>query len=513
MTVEISDTLISRLSRFVNSRTGLYFPPNKWRDLRRNIQAAAPDLGFTDTEQCIQWVLSARLTQEQIDIIVGHLTIGETFFFRDRNVFDALKDHVLAPMARSRKGSEKRLRFWSAACCTGEEPYSIAILIDEMAGLLQGWKIAIMATDINAQFIEKARQGVYSQWSFRDMPDRLMTRYFTQTGKNRFEISPHIKKMVTFSQLNLIEEGAVMPWGEADAVDVIFCRNVLMYLSPDMRTRVVHRLTPFLAEDGWLIVSPSETALVKAPELHPVRFPGAILHKKGHPETAKEKAVAVAPPRITPEKRKYANGAVAPLPSLPIAPFYPEKTSGSSPSPVLLKREKGTEKKADLYGEALTLYEKGRYQEAAEKLGRLLTDEKTGDHSRRMPEPMVLLAKACANLGRLEEARKWCEKAVTLEKLNPDYHSLLAAIYQELGLTEEPLRSLQRVIYLEPDRVIAHFMIGHLMRQQGKAGDANKSFINALGLLSSMKPGETVPHSDGLTAERLRDTIALMMEG
>jgi chemotaxis protein methyltransferase CheR len=260
------------------------------------MKAAAPDLGFTDPEQCIQWILSAQLTQEQMDIVVGHLTIGETFFFRDQAVFETLKDHVLTPWARSRNGFEKRLRFWSAACCTGEEPYSIAILLNEMAGLLRGWEITIMATDINARFIEKAQQGVYSQWSFRDMPDRLMARYFTKTGRNRFEISPHIKNMVAFSRLNLIEEGPVAPPGGADAVDVIFCRNVLMYLSPDMRTRVIHRLTHSFAGDGWLIVSPSETSLVKAPGLHPVRFPGAILHRKGPPDTEKEKAAKAVLP-------------------------------------------------------------------------------------------------------------------------------------------------------------------------------------------------------------------------
>jgi chemotaxis protein methyltransferase CheR len=510
MAVEISDTLISRLSSFVNSRTGLHFPQEKWRDLKRNIQAAAPDLGFTDAEECIRWILSARLTQEQLNIIVGHLTIGETFFFRDHAVFETLKDHILTPWAQSQNGAEKGLSLWSAACCTGEEPYSIAILINEMGRLLNGWKIAIMATDINARFIEKAEQGVYTQWSFRDMPERLMARYFTKTGKNQFEISSHIKKMVTFSQLNLIEEGPVAPPGGVDAMDVIFCRNALMYLSPDMRERVIGRLTRFLAIDGWLIVSPSETSFVQAPGLYPVRFPGAVLHRKGPLEPAKESADKVVLPRIAPRKRNHTKEA-DPLLSRPTAPLKPEKTSGRRPSPVLLKDKKGLAEKTDLYGKALALYEKGRYQEVTEKLATLLSDEKAGEHSLGMAEPMVLLAKACANLGRLEEAREWCEKALSVEKLNPDYHSLLAAIYQELGLAEEPIRSLKRAIYLDPGRITAYFSLGHLMRQQGKTSEAKKFFVNALDLLSSMKPDDTVPHSDGLTAERLREAIGSMM--
>jgi len=214
----ISDNLISELSEFVNLRTGLYFPREKWRDLKRNIYAAAPDLGFDDPEQCIRWMLSARLTQEQVDIIVGHLTVGETYFFRDKEVFQALKEHILTPWSRSRNGREKRIRFWSAACSTGEEPYSIAMLIDQMKPAFEGWEITIIGTDINARFLEKADEGIYSLWSFRDTPDWLMDKYFKETGKGRFEISAHIKKMVRFSHLNLVEKGRFSPPGNTGAM-------------------------------------------------------------------------------------------------------------------------------------------------------------------------------------------------------------------------------------------------------------------------------------------------------
>jgi len=137
MTVAISDNLISRLSEFVNSRTGLHFPREKWRDLKRNINAAAPDLGFNDPKQCIRWMLSAQLTQEQADIIVGHLTIGETFFFRDKEVFQGLKEQILTPWTRSRNERERRIKVWSAACSTGEESYSIAMVVESDEACIQ----------------------------------------------------------------------------------------------------------------------------------------------------------------------------------------------------------------------------------------------------------------------------------------------------------------------------------------------------------------------------------------
>jgi len=285
---------------------------------------------------------------------------------------------------------------------------------------------------------------------------------------------------------------------------------VLMFLSPDMRRRVIHRLMTSLAEDGWLIVSPAETYLVEAPTLRPIRFPGVIFHKKvpSHgPDETKMETVG------HPLSRRKRPLLAAPRPSFrPAAPVSAVKPFGPQPGALLLKRESRDEKPPDLYQQAVAFYDKGLYIEAVETLERLLSVE-SGAHSTDMTQAMMLLAKVYADLGRLEEARKWCEKAAAMEKLDPDVHSLLAVIYQELGLTEEPIKTLKRVIYLDPDRVMAYFSLGHLMRQQGRGKAAKRFFISARDLLASMKPDETVPHSDGLTAERLKDAIEMMMDG
>ena len=509
MTVDISDRLISRLSDFVTLKTGLYFPREKWRDLKRNILAAAPDLGFQDPEQCVRWILSGRLTKEQADSIIAHLTIGETFFFRDHAVFADLKDHVLTPWARSRKGSQRRIRFWSAACSSGEEPYSIAILLDQMKDLFHGWEITILATDINARSIEKAKKGIYTRWSFRNLPEGLMAQYFTEVGKNRFELASHIRDRVRFSRLNLIEEGAVTPTPAAGPVDVVFCRNVLMYLSPDMRQRVIHRLSTSLAEGGWLIVSPAEAPLVEVPTLHPIRFPGAVFHKKGAFITVEQGAVK-APGHVAAHEDR-AGPAVFPPAFFPVAPIPHERPSPLRPTPVRPQREHPHETGRNPYQEAVGLHEKGLYQEAADKLEGLLSVEGAGVDPPDQTQVMMLLARAYADSGRLEEARKWGERAVATEKLDPEIHSLLAAIYQELGLTEEPIRALKHVVYLDPDRVMAYFSLGHLLRRQGKPEEAKRFFTGARDLLAKMNPEEMVPHSDGLTAGSILDAVDKMI--
>ncbi|MEA2039386.1 MAG: CheR family methyltransferase [Thermodesulfobacteriota bacterium] len=504
MTNTISDNLISRLSKLVNSQTGLHFPPEKWRDLKRNINAAAPDLGFDDTTACIEWLLSSRLTQEQKDTLVGHLTIGETFFFRDKFIFQALKERILPAWLGSHEGRKKAITLWSAGCCTGEEPYSIGILIDQMPAF-RGWSVKIIATDINAQFLQKARKGVYTRWSFRDTPDEILRRYFKKRGKNSFEISPAIRKMVSFSRHNLVGKGYPPDFDKQEKVDVIFCRNVLMYLSADMRDKAIQRLTRPLSKGGWFIVSPSETFFVQAPGLNPVRFPGVILHRKGSPRRADKKAAKVVLPRRT----------TSPVPARPVVPVYQRKTPGPKPTPslrTLPKNKKRKEPKRDLYQEALSLYEKGRYEEVAEKLNRLLADGKMANNTLLLPEQIALLAKAYANMGKLDEAERWCKQAIQAEKLQPDYYYLLATIYQEQGFVEEPIKSLRHAIYLDPGLVMAYYLLGYLTREQDKQGESKKYFANALDLLSSMEPEEIVPHSDGLTAERLRKTLELNSE-
>ena len=496
----ISDDLVSRLSEFINFRMGLHFPREKWRDLKRNISAVSEELGFDRVEDCIKWLLSAQLTKAKKDVLISHMTIGETFFFRDKFVFQALKERILPGWLESHDGKKKEITFWSVACCTGEEPYSIAMLLDQMPALL-GWKIKIVATDINSKFLQKARKGVYTRWSFRDTPDEILRRYFKKTGKGRFEISPSIRKMVRYSRHNLVQNGFPPGFDEQGKVDILFCRNVLMYLSPDMREKAIRRLTRSLGREGWFIVSPSESSLVQAPGLNPVRFPGAIFHRKGPPGNAdtKKAAVFIPPAPVPPTTR-------------PAKPLFPKRTSRPKPAPVFSKIKKRKAPKKDLYQEALALYEKARYEEATEILNRCLSDGKTAGNFLLIPEQTALLAKANANMGRLDEARKWCEKAVNREKLHPEYRYLLATIYQEQGLVEESITSLKHTIYLDPDLVMAYYLLGHLTREKGKPGESGRYFTNALDLLSSMEPEAVVPHSDGLTAERLREAIGLMID-
>ena len=188
----INPDSLSRLSTIVSAQLGLHFPPHRAADLERGVRGAAHDLGFPSVEACVESLLSTPLSAPQIDALAQHLTVGETYFFREKNTFDALGKTALPSLIEARR-NEKRLRLWSAGCCTGEEPYSLAILLSRLLPDISTWHITILATDINSRFLQKAGVGVYSNWSFRATPpdvsrtsarpasfgERYMRRYVT----------------------------------------------------------------------------------------------------------------------------------------------------------------------------------------------------------------------------------------------------------------------------------------------------------------------------------------------
>ena len=205
MTRHLSERLLTGLSEFVTERFGLHFPRKRWHDLERRICVTARELGCKDTGECLRLFLEAEPTPAQVEVLARQLTIGETYFFREQKSFELLERSILPELIAARRGKEQRLRLWSAGCSTGEEPYSLAILLSRLLPDLKEWNVTILATDLNPHSIGKATRGVYSDWSFRGTPPWLRERYFSRHGENGYAIAAAIRKMVTFACLNLAE--------------------------------------------------------------------------------------------------------------------------------------------------------------------------------------------------------------------------------------------------------------------------------------------------------------------
>src|SRR5258708_9018852 len=262
MTIKISDAQLLQLGDAVARHFGLHFPKERWLDLQRGVCGAAQEYGSQrDLDGYVRGLLSSALTQNQLDVLASRLTVSETYFFREKRSLEVFERDIVPELIRARAGLDRAIRIWSAGCATGEEPYSLAILLSKlMAGLKKKWNIEILATDLNSESLLKASEGIYGEWSFRGIPPWVRSTYFKEVDKDRWAITPAIKKMVNLAHLNLMDDAYPSVSNRPTGLDVIFCRNVLIYLTPEGIKKVVGQLHRALATDGWLIVSPTETS-------------------------------------------------------------------------------------------------------------------------------------------------------------------------------------------------------------------------------------------------------------
>lgn len=269
MSSPFTDDVLARLSGFATAQFGLRFPPDRWHELGAGVASAALELAVSDLQDWVENLVAGKLGAEDVAAVGNHLTISETYFFRHPDTFRALEHEILPKRIAERRRQLKPLRIWSAGCASGEEPYSVAILLRHAFSQLREDSIVIRGTDLNTHVLRRATQGVYSEWSFRDAPPWLKSGYFKKTARGHYhEVSPEIRRLVRFSRLNLADALYPAEFGEQGDFDVILCRNVLMYFSAERQDQIIRRFTRALAVGGWLIVSPCDVTATEATELN-----------------------------------------------------------------------------------------------------------------------------------------------------------------------------------------------------------------------------------------------------
>ena len=480
MESDTSTSLLPRFSEFLSTQMGLYYPPERQSDFLRGIESAACEFGFQDAASCMQWLLSTPLDRNRIKILACHLTVGETYFFRDPNAFGALQEHILPALIRSRRQCGQTLRVWSAGCATGEEAYSIAILIQRLIPDFRRWHITILGTDINPHALDKAESGIYGEWSFRNNPpDWLKNDYFRPIERGRYEIIPSVRDSVTFTYPNLIKDTYPSLINETNGMDIIFCRNVLMYFKPVLATQVLCRFGLSLVDGGWLVISPTDTPQA----METVNFPNAIMYRKNTYGTIRSPAAPLLGDLELPEQIDISQAAM---------------TKQHEPWPTVVDK---TPPRPSGYQLALALYQQGRYGEATVHATTLLSSQQN------KVQAMNLIARIHANKGDLAGARQWCLQAIDADRMNPSGYYLMAVVLLEQGQTDSSMQELKKTLYLDPHFVLAYFTLGNLYRQLGRHRKARKHFENALLLLDACPPEEFVPEAEGMTVGRLAEII------
>ena len=242
------------IAQILKERSGLALNRDKAYLLESRLNPVARKWNFSGFDELAQAVRNNADKALLVDVTEA-MTTNESFFFRDQKPFEQFTDMVLPHLLQAR-AAKRSFRIWSAACSSGQEPYTLAMLLKEQADKLAGWRVEIVATDLSQEILDKAREGLYSQFEAqRGLPITLLIKYFKQAG-DRWQIDDSLRSMVKFQQFNLLDD--LKPLGN---FDVIFCRNVLIYFDSQTKTQVLDRIAGMLPPDGFLYLGGAETVL------------------------------------------------------------------------------------------------------------------------------------------------------------------------------------------------------------------------------------------------------------
>lgn len=459
----IVNEVLEEFGAFLEVKMGLHFPKKRKADLEKKLSLISQAFNFTDPDSCLRWLKKTPLDAKQIETLARHLTIGETYFFRDASFFSCL-EKVILPEIIQRRQKERTLKIWSAGCCTGEELYSIAILLHRLIPNLNEWNLILLGTDINSQFLQKAKNATYKKWSFRATPKEVLEHYFIK-NHDSYTLIPKIKNLVSFMPFNLVEDS--YPDSE---MDLIVCHNVLMYFSENQIKKAVHQLTKALNKQGILSLASIEVPFVSEKNLTPFKCPGVIYHKKGihhSPPPALPKPPIITKPRVEPKQKKPA---------------------------VVKEIEK------DIYQECVQAYNHKHYNQVISKLTSFIEKKPLSKHLKEVQ----LLIWTYANSGDLKKGLEWCEKALDTDKLQPITHYLYATLLEAKGDIPGAIKSLKAALFIDPHFIMAHYLLGLLEKQIDNPLAALRHIKIAKELIEngSIDVLEVLPH------ENLKNLIA-----
>lgn len=489
--------LLEQFCTFLDKRIGLYYPKERWSSLEKKLVHIRSSLGFDNTAVCLEWLMKHPIDKEKLDVLTSHLTIGETYFFRDKQLFEILKQQVL-PDIVNRHLEDRSIRIWSAGCCTGEEPYSIAILLHRLIPDIKEWKVSILGSDINPEFLLKAEKGRYNKWSFRTTPPEILERYFKKNKDGSFNLNPEIHQMVNFGHLNLVDDAYPDIAKGIYEMDLIFCHNVLIYFSESQIKNTIQKLSESLCPNGWLSVSSIEVPYIAEPSLNAHRYLGAVFFKK---EPSQKKDIKDCnPTKAAATASRWKKKSVAQVLPLQPKPAYP---IAKTVPPVKIKSRE------DIFEESLHLYRQKAYKEVIALLGPSLfpfqNDAKAiKDHFKEI----FLLIRTYANQGDLPQALEWSERALEADDLNARLHYLHAALLQDQGKVLEAIKSVKRALFIDSNFMMAYLMLGILEKHQGNNKAAKRSFNTALDLIGTPLSEDFFQIDEEYTAEYLKDLIS-----
>ena len=494
---------VHRFRALVAGRLGLQFEDGRLDLLADLLQQRCEQWGGGSCTEYLDRLVANGGWPHELPAIATELTVGETYFFRHPDHFAAFAEIALPERQRAR-ADVHRLRILSAGCASGEEAYSLAILLRDGAMQLAGWTVDITGVDVNRASLARATGGHYAPWSLRETPPQVMARYFRPDGRG-FVLDDAVRSMVAFEERNLLDDDPAF-W-QPETFDLVFCRNVIMYFTPDAMRLVIGRIAHTLAPGGFLFLGYAETLRGISPEFHLChshdtfyyqRRPAAELHT-----ALRDPAATVAGARLGLDDPTEANGSWAE--SIQRAADRIAALAGRrarQPSRARDAEAASTASQpnaATLLARALELLREERLADAMDVVRTLPPASRTD------ADAQLLRAVLLTNSGDLAEAERVCRHLLELDELNAGAHYLLALCREQAGDARAAVDHNQAAAYLDPGFAMPHVHLGLVARRGGDLETARRELEQAWVLLSREDPARILLFGGGFSRQALAE--------
>lgn len=505
---------LEAITELIAKQTGLHTRPQDKAALCKKLLARMQALHLASlTDYYHLLATSTPRSDREWQMLAVLLTTGESYLFRDQGQLTLLKNKLLPELISHRlvrqrqEGTAKpSLKIWSAGCSTGEEAYSLAILVQQLIPNLEAWDISILGTDINPQAIQKASRGLYNSWSFRTISPELQSQHFHKQG-NDWKINAKLQAMVNFQVGNLVKDPFPNALTAIHNMDLIVCRNVFIYFDAASVALVIDKFTQTLRPQGYLVVGHAELCNQDLQSLKPKVFPESVVYQRSSEVTAADSLAAslAYKPHSPPSDRPPGITANARSPQANLLPLAPQNslhyaattsdrsvTSASSASNPNAQPQQPSDYPS-LLKQIDSFLQDGTYVSA------IAVGKQAIQLCPTRGEAYYFIAKAYANLGRAAEAESYCQKAIGCNAIWLSPHYLLARIAEEQNQIEVAKTLLKKIIYLEPTAIAAYLELGSIYAKEKNIAKAQKLWKTALDLLKHLPLHQTVEHFNQVT--------------
>jgi chemotaxis protein methyltransferase CheR len=469
--VSFAEADLAGFKSFLLEHSGLHFSQHNHRILERGLMRRVQALRMESLSAYFDFLTATPDNYDEINKLLGLLTIGETSFFRYRSHRQAVLDYVIPRLMEQNK-SHGKLRFWSAGCSTGEEPYSLAIMLLENFPELVDWDIQILATDINKRALRQAREGLYGERSLRMMEEVLKERYFEKVD-NYFLLSEQARRMVRFEYLNLQTDPFPAANNATRDIDLLLCRNVLIYFELETIRRIIEKFSQVLRPQGFLFMGHAETMQNVSDQFQRHHQNNAFFYQR------KERAsIAAGVTESVPARNVRRTETVVQVPA---------KTALAEPKKVVLRNPE------QLYRDALFAFDHEKFAESAKLFEQILEQQPT--NAKALVGKGLLLA----NQGKNDDARICCARAIKGNDLLPEAYLLRGLILDMEGFLERALVEYQKVLWLDPAFVMAHYLSAKVHGRLADTEKKRRSLRNTIRVLEQAADQAQIPFSGGLS--------------